>query len=85
MNSSGIRPDEHLAAFHLAPPAGTASTLPLREYTRRYKGKEVRLVETYLDRDDAFCCPSFKRVTYFRFSPRPDRFVRYGTRVSRIR
>jgi hypothetical protein len=43
------------------------------------------MTETYVDRDDAFCCPSFKRVSYFRFSRARDGYVRYRSRVSRIK
>jgi hypothetical protein len=43
------------------------------------------MVETYVDRDDAFCCPSFRRVTQFRYSRARDEYVRYSTRVSRIK
>jgi hypothetical protein len=57
----------------------------LRDFTHHYRGKEIRLIETYVDRDDAFCCPSFKRVSYFRFSRAKDAYVRYRTRVSRIK
>lgn len=57
----------------------------LGNFSRRYGGREIRMVETYVDRDDAFCCPSFRRVTYFRYKPGPDFYVRYRTRVSRIK
>lgn len=56
----------------------------LRDYSARYRGREVQLTETYVDRNDAFCCPSFRRVTYFRYAPRSDRYVRYRTGVHRI-
>jgi hypothetical protein len=66
--------------------AGRDSWSPfLRDFTHRYRGKEIRLVETYVDRNDAFCCPSFERVTYFRFSRQRDRYVRYRTGVRRIK
>jgi hypothetical protein len=66
--------------------AGRDSWSPiLRDFTRRYRGKEIRLIETYVDRNDAFCCPSFERVTYFRFSRPRDRYVRYRTHVRRIK
>jgi hypothetical protein len=57
----------------------------LRDFTHRYRGKEIRVIETYVDRNDAFCCPSFKRVSYFRFTRAKDVYVRYRTRVSRIK
>jgi hypothetical protein len=57
----------------------------LRDYSGRYRGQEVQLGETYVDRNDAFCCPSFRRVTYFRYRAGPDRYVRYKTGVKRIK
>jgi len=57
----------------------------LGNYERRFAGKEIRVIETYVDRDDAFCCPSFRRVTYFRFSRARDEYTRYRTRVTRIK
>lgn len=57
----------------------------LRNHTKRYAGKEVRLVETYVDRNDAFCCPSFARTTWFGYNAGKDLYVRIGTRVKRIK
>jgi hypothetical protein len=57
----------------------------LGNFSKRFGGREIRMIETYVDRDDAFCCPSFRRVTYFRFRFGTDRYVRYRTRVSRIK
>jgi hypothetical protein len=55
--------------------------LPARGGTTR----RIRLTETYVDRDDAFCCPSFKRVTLFHYRRKRDRYVRGRTRVTRIK
>jgi hypothetical protein len=55
------------------------------EFSKRYKGREIRMNETYVDRDDAFCCPSFRRITFFRYESGQDRYVRYQTRVKRIK
>lgn len=57
----------------------------LRAHTKRYPGKELRLSETYVDRNDALCCPSFERVTWFGYSARKDLYVRISTHVNRIR
>jgi hypothetical protein len=66
--------------------AGRDSFSPfVGNFSRRYNGREIRMVETYVDRDDAFCCPSFRRVTYFRYRGGRDRYVRYATRVKRIK
>jgi hypothetical protein len=57
----------------------------LRDVTKRYGGKEVRLRETYVDANDALCCPSFERVTWFGYNAGKDLYVRLRTHVKRIR
>jgi hypothetical protein len=56
----------------------------LRDVTKRYAGKELRLRETYVDADDALCCPSFARITWFGYSAGRDLYVRFRTHVKRI-
>ena len=58
--------------------------LNLANYKKSFPGKEVRVGETYLDRNDAQCCPTFMRFSYFRFDREKDRYVRFATRVKRI-
>jgi len=66
--------------------AGRDSFSPfLGNFSKRYNGRELRMIETYVDRDDAFCCPSFRRVSYFRYRSGRDKYVRYETRVTRIK
>jgi hypothetical protein len=57
----------------------------LRNHTKRHAGKELRLRETYVDRNDALCCPSFERITWFGYNAGKDLYVRIGTRVKRIK
>jgi hypothetical protein len=57
----------------------------LGNFSGLYKGREIRMSETYVDSDDAFCCPSFRRVTFFRYKAAVNRYVRYQTRVKRIK
>jgi len=57
----------------------------LRNHTKRYAGKELRLRETYVDRNDALCCPSFQRTTWFGYNAGKDLYVRLSTHVKRIR
>jgi hypothetical protein len=57
----------------------------LGNFSRRFNGREIRMIETYVDRDDAFCCPSFRRVTHYRYRSGTDRYARYSTRVERIK
>lgn len=77
------RPD----APRLEPPAAFAPTnwtVRVRDLSARFRGKEIRLWEGYVDRDDPLCCPSKQRVTRFRFDPDVDRYVVYQTRVSDV-
>jgi hypothetical protein len=57
----------------------------VRDYAHRYRGKEVRLLETFVDRNDPFCCPTFLRTTFFRLARRTDRYVPFRTAVMRIK
>jgi hypothetical protein len=57
----------------------------IRNFTKRYAGLEIRVSEYYVDRDDANCCPSFRRLTWFGYSGGKDRYERYRTRVKRIK
>jgi hypothetical protein len=59
--------------------------LSLANYKKALAGKEVRVAETYVDRDDPYCCPSLMRFSYFRFDRSKDRYVRFATRVKRIK
>jgi hypothetical protein len=53
----------------------------VRDYTRRFAGKEIRVLETYLSGSDSSCCPSFLRKTYFRLAHERDRYQRFRTEV----
>jgi hypothetical protein len=57
----------------------------LHDVTKRYAGTEVRLRETYVDRNDALCCPSFERISLFGYNAGHDLYVRFRSRVKRIR
>ena len=77
------RPD----APRLEPPAGFAPTnwtVRVRDLSDQFRGKEIRLWEGYVDRDDPLCCPSKQRVTRLRFDSDGDRYVVYRTRVSDV-
>jgi hypothetical protein len=56
-----------------------------RDVTKRYAGREIRLRETYVDANDALCCPSFERTTWFGYSAGKDLYVRFRTHVKRIK
>ena len=77
------RPEEPL----LEPPHGFSPAnwrLKLRDYTARFRGKEVQLWEGYVTGGDPLCCPSMQRVTRFRFDADTDRYVAYWTRVREL-
>jgi hypothetical protein len=57
----------------------------LRNTSKRYAGKELRLYEYYVDRNDPLCCATFKRTTDFGYSAGRDLYVKFRTRVKRIR
>jgi hypothetical protein len=57
----------------------------LRNLSKRYAGKEIRLRETYVDRNDALCCPSFERITLFGYNAGMDLYVKFRSTVKRIR
>jgi hypothetical protein len=65
----------------------TASTFSVlvKDIERRFRGKELRLTEGFVTRSDAFCCPSVRKSTYFRYDAARDRYVRYRTRLRRLR
>jgi hypothetical protein len=65
--------------------SGDTFDATLRDVSKRYAGKELRLRETYVDRNDALCCPSFERITWFGYSAGKDLYVRFRTHVKRIR
>jgi hypothetical protein len=65
--------------------ARSSFDVALRDVSKRHAGKEVRLYEYYVDRDDPLCCASFKRTTDFGYSAARDRYVKIRTRVRRIR
>jgi hypothetical protein len=57
----------------------------VRDYTRRFRGKEVRLLETYVDRNDPYCCPTFLRASFFRLPRGRDHYLRFRTEVRKIK
>jgi hypothetical protein len=59
--------------------------ISVRNIVRRYRGLEIALDERFLRRGDATCCGSIKKVTYWRYSARRDRYVRYRTVLRRLR
>jgi hypothetical protein len=57
--------------------------LTIRNYSRRFKGRELRLLEGWATPSDALCCPSFEKTTFYRYDAKRDRYVRYASKLTR--
>jgi hypothetical protein len=57
----------------------------LRNASKKYAGREIRLREVYVDRNDGLCCPSYQRITYFGYNAGMDLYVKFKTTVKKIR
>jgi hypothetical protein len=66
--------------------AGIANfAVVLRDFSRRFPGLEVRLSESYVGLREPLCCPSRRRITFYRFGPGRQRYVRYKSKLVRLR
>jgi hypothetical protein len=59
--------------------------IAVKDLSRRYKGKEVRLLEGWATPTDALCCPTFEKTSLYRYDRAKDRYVRYSAKVTRNR
>jgi hypothetical protein len=59
--------------------------IAVKDLSRRYKGKEVRLLEGWAKPTDALCCPTFEKTSLYRYDRARDRYVRYSAKVTRNR
>jgi hypothetical protein len=70
-------------------PAGTVAmtdfVVSLKDFTRRFRGNELRLSEGWATRTDPLCCPTFEKLSFYRYVPARDRFIRYHTELKRNR
>jgi hypothetical protein len=70
-------------------PAGTVAmtdfVVSIRDFSRRFRGSELRLSEGWATRTDALCCPTFEKLSFYRYVPARDRFIRYHTELKRNR
>ena len=69
-------------------PSGTTGevsgfSVKVGERARRYRGKEVILSELFLRPGEPECCASVKKITYWRYSRKRDKYLRYKTIVKR--
>jgi hypothetical protein len=57
----------------------------VRDFARRFRGKEVRVLETFVDRNDPYCCPTYLRTRFLRLARGRDGYVRFRTETRRIK
>jgi hypothetical protein len=57
--------------------------LTIKNFSRRFKGMELRLLEGWAKPTDALCCPTFEKRSFYRYDRKKDRYVRYASKVTR--
>ena len=68
-------------------PQGTSfasGSLMIKDYSPRYRGLELRTGETYSRPRDPGCCPTFGRVTFWRFDTEQQRYRAFRTKLTRL-
>jgi hypothetical protein len=70
-------------------PANTVAmsdfVVAIKDFTRRFRGNELRLSEGWATRTDALCCPTYEKLSFYRYVKARDRFIRYHTELKRNR
>src|SRR5689334_1431794 len=70
------------------PPHTVAMTdfvVDVKDFTRRFGGNELQLSEGWATRTDALCCPTYEKLSFYRYVKARDRYVRYHTELRRNR
>ena len=68
-------------------PKGTSFAtgyLSIHDYDKGIRGLELRTIETYARPADPGCCPSFRRVTFWRFVASTSSYKPYRTKLSTL-
>ena len=60
-------------------------SLQIKDFTKRYAGRELRTIESYARGTDPGCCPTYQRTTSWRFDRARDRYRTYRTKLVRLR
>jgi len=69
-------------------PKGTAFAtggLSIHDYNKAIKGLELRTIESYSRASDPGCCPSFRRVTFWRYVAAQSSYKPYRTKLTKLR
>jgi hypothetical protein len=68
-------------------PKGTAFAtgyLSIHDYDKGIRGLELRTIETYSRPTDPGCCPSFRRVTFWRYVASRSGYQSYRTKLAKL-
>jgi hypothetical protein len=63
----------------------STGSLQIKDFTKRFAGLELRTYESYARGDDPGCCPTWERMSHWRFDKAGDRYRRYRTKITRLR
>ena len=63
--------------------AMTDFVVSVKDFTRRFRGNELRLSEGWATPNDALCCPTYEKLSFYRYVKAKDRFVRYHSELKR--
>ncbi len=69
-------------------PRGTSfssGSILVRDFSRRYRGRELRTLESYGRATDPGCCPRYSRTTFWRFVKARSRYEPFRTKLTRLR
>ena len=64
-------------------PKGTffsSGSITLRDFSKRYSGRELRTLESYGRATDPGCCPSYSRTTFWRYVKARSRYEPFRTK-----
>jgi hypothetical protein len=68
-------------------PKGTSFAtgyLSIHDYAKGIRGLELRTIETYSRPSDPGCCPSYRRVTFWRFAALRSGYEPYRTKLAKL-
>jgi hypothetical protein len=68
-------------------PKGTTfstGSLAVHDFSATFPGPELRTTEFYARAADPGCCPSFRRVTFWRYVPSPAGYKPYSTKLTTL-
>jgi hypothetical protein len=63
----------------------STGSLQVKDFTKRFAGLELRTYESYARGNDPGCCPTWERMSHWRFDKAADRYRRYATKLVRLR